>query len=127
MAKAFHVKKKDMTPEELKAHELHIKRSGLIAKAKRIDHEIKELREKELEAADPEYARLKREIRKLEARKNELLLEKRKLEYDALPEKEKRIKNKLGMNPYDNRPIHRSIGSFRRTGSYYIDKENDNE
>ena len=118
MAKKFHVKVKDMTPEERKAYELHIKRHGLMAKINRQSEEWENTKEKMLEDSDPEYAALKKELRAIEARINELRLKKRKLEYDAMPEKQKRIYDKLGMNPHKNQQAHRSTGVFMKTGSY---------
>ena len=87
----------------------------------------KELTEKQLEAADPNYVKRKRELnremKQLEARKREIELEIRKLKYAALPEDQTRLRSKLGMNPYDNRPIHRSMDTFMRTGSFYMNEE----
>lgn len=114
MAKGFHVKAKDMTPEERQAYELHIKKHGLIAKLNRLERELEESKEKRLEASDPEYEALKKELEKLEARKNELMLMKRKLEYDALPEKQKHIRDMIGWNPYKNDVIRRATGSFNK-------------
>ena len=123
MAKAFHVKVKDMTTEEREAYELHIKKHGLASKLNRLGDELAEDKEKRLEANDPEYAALKKELRDIEARINELRLKKRRLEYDEMPEKQKRIYDRLGMNPYKNQLTHRSTGAFLKTGTYTIEEE----
>lgn len=123
MAKQFHVKVKDMTPEERKAYKLHNRKHGLIAKLNRLDKELAEIQEKRMEINDPEYAALKEELKDIEARISELRLKKRKLEYDGLSEKEKRIYDRLGMNPHKNQLIHRSTGNFLKTGSYTIKED----
>ena len=125
MARQFHIKDKDMTPEERKANELHGKKHGLIAKMNRQEAEWKNTKEKMLEDSDPEYAALKKELSAIEARQSELRLMKRKLEYDAMPEKQKRILDKLGMNPYKKQLTHRSTGAFVKTGSYTIEDKED--
>ena len=123
MAKAFHVKVKDMTPEEREAYELHGKKHGLIAKMNKEDKEWKEWKEKRLEAADPEYAKLKMKLKKLDEQEQELRLMIRKKRYDLMPEEQKRILDKLGMNPHRNKIIHRSTGTFIKKGSYTIKED----
>ena len=123
MANKFHVKVKDMTPKERKAYELHGKKHGLIAKMNKEDKEWSEWKEKRLEAADPEYAKLKRQLKKLDEQEQELRLMIRKKRYDLLPEKEKRIRDKIGWNPYKNQITHRSTGTFMKTGSYTIKED----
>lgn len=123
MAKAFHVKVKDMTPEERKAYELHGKRARLFAKMNKSDKEWKEWEEKMLEDFDPEYAKLKRQLKRVEEREQELKLAIRKKEYDLLPDKEKRILDKLGINPHKNQITHRSTGTFLKKGSYTIKED----
>ena len=123
MAKAFHVKVKDMTPEEREAYELHIKKHGLIAKMNRATKEHEEWKEKQLEDADPEYAKLKKQLNRMEEQERELRLAIRKREYDLLPEKVKRIWDKIGWNPYKDQIAHRSTGAFMKTGSYTIEED----
>lgn len=123
MAKAFHVKVREMTPEEREAYELHGKKHGLIAKMNKEDKEWSEWKEKRLEAADPEYAKLKRQLKKLDEQEQELRLMIRKKRYDLLPDKEKRILDRLGMNPHKNQITHRSTGTFMKTGSYTIKED----
>lgn len=117
------IKIKDMSEKERQAYELLQKRSGLFAKLNRQHKEHEEWKEKMLEDSDPEYAALKKELKALEARQSELRLKKRKLEYDAMPENQKRIFDKLGMNPYKNQLTHRSTGAFMKTGSYTIKED----
>lgn len=118
MAKVFHVRAKDMTPEERKAYKLHNEKHGLMAKINKNKKEIAELREQMLEDSDPEYAALKKELEKLEKRSDELKLELRKKQYDAMPEKAKRMYDKIGANPYKDQLAHRSTGVFMKTESY---------
>lgn len=123
MAKQFHVKVKDMTPEERKAYRLHQKRISLYAEMNKADREWEEFKEKMLEDSDPDYARMKKALRKMERLNDELRLAIRKKKYDMLPDKEKIIYDKLGMNPYKNQIVHRSTGKFLETGSYIIKED----
>ena len=117
------IKIKDMSEKERQAYELLQKRSGLFAKLNRQQKEHEEWKEEMLEATDPEYAALKKELRKLEMRSDELKLELRRKQYAAMPDKQKRIYDKLGMNPYKNQLTHRSTGAFMKTGSYTIKED----
>ena len=117
------IKIKDMSEKERQAYELLQKRSGLFAKLNRQQKEYEEWKEKKLEEADPEYAKLKRQLKKLDEQEQELRLMIRKKRYDLLPDKEKRILDRLGMNPHMNQITHRSTGTFMKTGSYTIKED----
>ena len=117
------IKIKDMSEKERQAYELLQKRSGLFAKLNRQQKEHEEWKEEMLEATDPEYAALKKELRKLEMRSDELKLELRRKQSDALPERVKRVYDKIGANPYKEQLVHRSTGAFIKTGSYSIKED----
>ena len=123
MAKQFHVKVKDMTPEERKAYRLHQKRIRLYAEMNKADREWEEFKEKMLEDSDPEYARMKTALRKSEQLNDELKLAIRKKQYDLLPDKVQRIYDRIGANPYKDQVIHRSTGKFLSTGNYTIKED----
>ena len=117
------IKIKDMSEKERKTTELLQKRSGLFSKMNRQDKEWEAWKEKRLEESDPEYAALKKEMRELEMRSDELKLELRRKQYDALPERVKRVYDKIGANPYKEQLVHRSTGAFIKTGSYSIKED----
>lgn len=50
-------------------------------------------------------AEIKRELKELEKREKELKLEKRKLQFEALPQKEQRILKALGLDPTSDEQI----------------------
>lgn len=114
MANSFHVKVKDMTHKEREAFELHNRKHGLMAKKNMLKRELAEEEEKRLEAADPEYKRLKTELEHIDKRIKAIKLEIRKKHFNALPEKHKRIYSLIGWNPYEDEEklIRRTTGSF---------------
>lgn len=114
MANKFHVKRKDMTPEERKANDLHLRRSRLFSDLNRKDRELEALRE-EVENLDPEIRRLKEELKAIETRQAEIKLVRRRLVFDSLPVREKRALESLGLSPYQqdaDKVFYRVTGEF---------------